>query len=464
MLLTIQTLFSIFTVHGICQEGSGAVSGRVIDTEGNPMAELPVFIAPLIIHKGITIRPNLPYGYFALNRTQTKADGSFSITGITQGPHYFGILSENIDKRLPDNYDDFLKDYLTWDDKGFNPNYISGFTRTNFGFHENDFEPDAKVVSLRINDINFYPRSDFFDEIVFGIDPDIHIKNVEVIVKPRMRIRGRVIFKDGTPLSNTRIRISLKFRYDDHKGNSGSGSGGGGTGVWIDDKGNFVQYLRNMDKTAIYTMSLEYQGLVTPPQQIHLEPDQQIDGLTFTFDSEPIPPKPLPPKMKKKTDEIQPSSTPEKPPLPTSNEVWIVNPANGHAYKRIFCRTREEAIAQASDENAYLVTINDPKEQEWLGAVFGHTFYWIGLSSAKNSDKWKWDNDEPITYENWLPADYFSETLDKNEREYAIITFVDGKWYAVHPESVLVKMTEMAIIEKDGLLSDIKSKSVDKDK
>ena len=30
----------------------------------------------------------------------------------------------------------------------------------------------------------------------------------------------------------------------------------------------------------------------------------------------------------------------------------------------------------------------------------------------------------------------------------AIMTFTDGKWYAVAPKSVLVRMTEMAILEK----------------
>lgn len=460
MLLTILTLFSLFVLQGICQEGTGTVSGRVIDTEGNPMAELPVFIAPLEIVDGDTSSLPLPYSYFEMNRTQTKADGSFTISGITQGPHYFGILSENIDQRLPDNFEELLKDFLTWHDKGFNPDYTDDFMQINFGFQSKDFEPYVKVVSLRINEIDFYPRSDF-SKIAFGIDPHKHIKNVEVIVKPRIHIRGRVLFKDDTPLTNARIRISLRHHYED---DSGRCSGGGGAGIWVDDKGNFVHYLRNREKTVIYTMSLEYQELVTPTQQVRLEPDQRIDGLTFTFDSEPIPPKPLPPKMKKKTDEIQPSSTPEKPPLPMSNEVWIVNPANGHAYKRVFCRTRDEAIAKAKKEKAHLVTINDSKEQKWLGAVFGHTFYWIGLSADRKNGNWKWDNGEPITYEDWLPHDYFSEAPDKNEREYAIITFADGKWYAVHPKSVMVKMTEMAIIEKDGLLSDIKSKSVDKDK
>lgn len=460
MLATMQTLFGFFILQGICQEGTGAISGRVIDTEGNPIAQLPVFIAPIEIHDGETSSLYFPYDYFEMNRTLTKADGGFTLSGISPGPHYFAILSKDIDQRLPDGYEDFLKDYLTWYDKGISPVYIDGFNRTNFGFQTSDFEPDVKVISLRINDIDFYPRNDF-DEVVFGIDPNIHIRNVQVIVQPRMRIRGRVIFKDGTPLSNARIRISLSFQYED---NSGRGSGGGGSGIWTDDKGYFIQYLRNRNKTVIYTISIQYQGLGTSAEEARLEPGQRVDGLTFTFDTDPIPPKPLPPKMKTVKSDIQQSSTPELPPLPVSNEVWIINPMNGHAYKRIHCRTRDEAIAQARKEDAHLVTINDSKEQEWLGAVFGHTFYWIGLSLDSKNGDWKWDNGEPVRFENWLPDDYFSEAYNKNDREYAIITIADGKWYAVHPKSVMVKMTEMGIIEKDGLLPAIKQKPYEKEK
>ena len=34
-------------------------------------------------------------------------------------------------------------------------------------------------------------------------------------------------------------------------------------------------------------------------------------------------------------------------------------------------------------KKAHLVTINDAAEQAWLTAVFGHEFYWIGLSDTK---------------------------------------------------------------------------------
>ena len=80
-------------------------------------------------------------------------------------------------------------------------------------------------------------------------------------------------------------------------------------------------------------------------------------------------------------------------------------------------------LPQATAEKAPLVAINDAEEQAWLEAVFGHQFYWIGLSNTQTEGQWQWDNGEPITYENWVPNDFFSETSDVGGRNYAVMTF-----------------------------------------
>ena len=126
---------------------------------------------------------------------------------------------------------------------------------------------------------------------------------------------------------------------------------------------------------------MEYQALETTAEPVLLEPGDRLDGLTFTFDSEPIAAKPPPHKMG-----FNPPATPPAPKpisIPAFETVWIVNPTNGHAYKRIPCESREDAVAQATEEKAHLVTINDAAEQAWLTAVFGHEFYWIGLSDRE---------------------------------------------------------------------------------
>ena len=55
---------------------------------------------------------------------------------------------------------------------------------------------------------------------------------------------------------------------------------------------------------------------------------------------------------------------------PDAQNVWVINPENGHAYKKIGCRNPNDAIAQASKEDAHLVTINNAVEQNWLSKVF----------------------------------------------------------------------------------------------
>lgn len=429
LLIVVITIFIGFPSYSTAQKQTSTFSGRVIDTEDNPVAELPVFIAPQpdikfksnSIQHLLWIRKNYSDSPLIL----TDLDGRFSITDIPSGSMFFGSHPYNIDKLLSDRFE----------------------------FEQEDFESDVEILSLQIKGITYHSRRRS-NTIPFGLKPGTHIENVLVTVKPRMRIRGRVLFKDRTPVANARFRIS--FFYDTEDGR-GHGSSGGGPKT--DAKGYFVYYLKERNDPAFYTFSVEYMGLIAKSDSILLKPGERLDGLTFTFNSAPIAPKP-PRKQetivkKSNTPPVQEHLSRQKP-----EEVWIVNPANRHAYKRVHCKTRDDAIAQAIKEKAHFVTINDVKEQEWLEKVFGYGFYWIGLSNTKKEGKWQWHNGEPLTYQNWLPNDYFSEAFDVNERNYAVMTFIDGKWYAVSPKSVIAQMTEMAIIEK----ADVKIKQSTKKK
>lgn len=437
-----------FTSYSIDQEDTGTVTGRFVDRHGHPVAMLPIFIAPLeIISNSWASTVYLPNDFLLLRRAQTDEKGQFSITGIPQGSFYFGALPYNIDERLPPDYAKNLENFLSLDYATLHPDYIDIFMSHNFGFGYDDFEPDVEIQSLNVNGITFYPAGDA-GEVVFGMAPGSHIKDVVVTVQPRMRVQGRVVFKDGTPLANALLKIRAKFRREE------GGSGGTAGSPRTDNDGNLVYYWDEKRDTGFYTFSVEYQGLQATAEPVRLEPGDRLAGLTFTFDSEPIAPKPLPPKTKVKPAKSSPKETQETQ-QPESYEVWIVNPANRHAYKRVHCKTRDDAIAQAIKEKAHLVTINDAKEQEWLSAVFGYEFYWIGLSNGENKTGWQWDNGEAITYQNWLPNNYFSETWAANERKHVVTTFADGKWYAVSAKSAIVKMTAFAIIEK----TDIKTKT-----
>ena len=151
--------------------------------------------------------------------------------------------------------------------------------------------------------------------------------------------------------------------------------------------------------------------------------------------------------------------------------MWIINPANGHAYKWIDCEDREDAQAQAAVEEAHLVTITNAPEQIWLEAVFGPGPYWIGLTDVAKEGEWQWDTGEPFAYTNWKTDDeddrFMSEPpaflkflgfkgedrrREEDERDLVIMSDWNwdsgiGKWKtADHP-----KAARMAILEKDGM-------------
>ena len=442
LLITVVSLFIGLDSQSIAQEEeTGTFSGRVIDIEGNPVADLPVMIGPTMAI-GPGMHPAFsPMSYPTTRRARTDADGRFSITGIAARMSYFSALPGNVDALFPKDLETKIAKAIEEED--FAAIYTSGVME----METDDFEPDFEVLSIDIRGITFYPRNDF-SRIAFSVEPGSHVKNVKVIVHPRMRIRGRVLFKDGTPLRNARLRLRFNYTRAD-----GQGHGSSGGKPRTDANGYFLFNLDEKDDTANYTFSVAYQELNATAAPVLLKPGDRLDGLTFTLDSEPIAPKPPPPRMP-----FNPSATlpaPTKPlPVPAFDAVWIVNPANGHAYKKIPCESRDAAVAQATAEKAHLVTINDAEEQAWLSAVFGHEFYWIGLSDAEKEGQWQWDNGEPLTYENWLPDDFFSEASDADERDYAVTTFTDGKWYAVSPKSIFLRMTAMAILEKVDVFDD----------
>ena len=135
---------------------------------------------------------------------------------------------------------------------------------------------------------------------------------------------------------------------------------------------------------------------------------------------------------------------------PWEKDAWAVNPANGHAYKKIRCRSLKDAKDRATDEGAYLVTINDEAEQKWLSGLFGNRLYWIGLSDAEEEGEWRWQNGEPLTYTNWVPKHSFPRsTLSPEEMNNAVMTFINGQWHAVGPGDLLWRSTKRAILEKE---------------
>ena len=406
LLAVITTLLLLPSSHSIAQNTTCSLSGRVVDMEGNPFANIPIVIQPFAIADGrmepafLLKEEFMPETYAPLLISHTDAAGRFSVTGIKPGPIQFVAQPTY----LPD--DELLS---------------------------SDLAPDVDVLSVEIGAITFYPpyeKHPPFGGIAFAIKPGTHIENVEIIAKFRMRIRGRVVFADGTPLAKARIRINVRRRSLDGTG-SGSSSGGSRT----DDAGYFVKYV---DTPGLYIVTVNHQELSTTAEPFLLQEDERKDDVLFTFESEPI-----------STDaplgrvEASTSSAP-------GEEVWMVNPANGHAYKSIRCEGWNDANNQAVTEDAYLVAINDEAEQKWLSEIFGSRAYWIGLTDLAKEGEWGWTNGEPVTYTNWRRP-YEPMDADRGEEDHVFIGHSSiGEWSDVSPENGAWRSVQMAIIERNN--------------
>ena len=405
-LAAIVALSSLASPHTIAQDTTRALSGRVVDVDGNPIAGILVAIQsveisndelwPMYIIENVE---NATAAYAALPKSQTDEAGQFSITDLKAGLIQFLVQPAEPPADRASLFD-------------FTPSAI--------------FAPDAEVLSIQIGATTFYPYNQ--DEpplggITFAIEPGVHLENVEVIVQPRMRIRGQVTFADSTPLANARITISTRRRDFD-----GTGTGGSGGAPWTDDAGYFVKYV---DDPGFYTVAVEFQGLRAISEQFILETGQRYDDLVLTFDSEPVLIEPTP-------DRAEPNRIGQ----------WVLNPINNHSYKRIYCDSWDDAQAKAAIDGAHLVAINDAAEQGWLVRVFSTVPYWIGLTDAANEGEWRWTSGEPATYTNWALHELTS--TDSGDEDYVFMGLSpDAKWHKVGPQSPEWQMTRMAILENE---------------
>lgn len=299
-----------------------------------------------------------------------------------------------------------------------------------------------EIRTVKIEGVSFYiaEQRARYGGLTFAIAPGADVEDVEIIVRPRMRIRGRVLSADGTPLRNTRVGIRIERRNIEGRGR---GSRDGTRDLDVD--GYFVEY---MERPAYYTVSVEYQGQAATSEEILLEEGKRHDKLVLTLDDKP----PLKPDRA-----VARAPNRERFEAAWNRDrqgVWAVNPENRHAYKRIYCESREEARTHAVEQGAHLVAINDASEQEWLLEVFGRENYWIGLTDASKVESPHWDNGEPVTYINWSSSEKAAGGEgtgqdDEASQSYAVLIGLTGKWQEARQGNPLARLTERAILEKE---------------
>lgn len=394
ILVSIVALTLLFSADSIAQEGKSSLSGRVVDTKEKPVTGLALAIKPVEMVEPRDMVPRTPFSDWS--RVVTDKEGRFSFRNIDAGLYQFVMFPESAS--------------------------------------------DYEIISAEIGDLTFYSTAflrnfpTWFGKLTFTIEPGTHLEGVVVNVKPpRMRIRGRVLLKDGTPLANTDIGLTVRRRRrDTHLFilPAGGSAGASGRNVKTDAEGYFVSYYP--DETSEYSVIVKYEGASVKSRWFRLKEGQRYDKLVLVL------------------RDLEAHRVQENNRVKARKAVWVVNPDNDHAYKRIKCDSWEDAKAKAAAENAYLVAINDEAEQKWLEAVYREkTFFWIGLRIPKKEAAWQWDNGEPLTYTNWINAQQ-PESVSVGEGEVPVaMEFFLKRWTAIGPESPFLPMVKHAILEKE---------------
>ena len=393
ILVSIVALTLLFSAGSIAQEGKSTLSGQVVDMDRKPVAGLALAIKPV---KRVEPRDMVPRAPFSdWSRVVTDTEGHFSFQNIDAGLYQFVMFPESA----------------------------------------SDFE----IISAEIGDLTFYSTAflrnfpTWFGKLTFTIEPGTHLEGVVVNVKsPRMRIRGRVLLKDGTPLANTDIGLTVRRRKRDtflFILPSGGSAGSSGRGVRTDAEGYFVSYYP--DEASEYSVIVKHGGASAKSRWFWLKEGERYDELVLVL-------RDLEEHRVRRSNRVK-----------ARLSVWMVNPDNGHAYKRIQCDSWEDAEAKAKSENAYLVAVNDETEQKWLEAVYPEkTFFWIGLRVRKKEAAWQWGNGEHLTYTNWINAQE-PKSVSAGEGEVPIaMEFFSKRWMAIGAESPFLPVIKYAILEK----------------
>ena len=396
--------------HGIAEEEASVLSGRVIDMEGNPISDLTLGIQPIDMIDGEMWQMPTP-----MRQSRTHSTGSFRINGIVPG-HAKLVVVPKTGTVEPDteirSIDIGGLSFLPIDSPSFQ---ISHEQRLRF---VTTFEVEPKKVST-VGGIPLYIKS--------GVD----IKDLTVTVRPRMRIRCRVLLSDGTPLADAAVKFDLRCQSldDVFTGNSSRNP------TYTDSDGYFVMYV---NLPMFCTAFVDYQGDVATSETFKIGEGQRQHDLVFRLSKASIPPvldTPIPLQ-----GDVQ--VPPPVPQIPNPIGAWVVNPTNGHAYKKIQCKNWENASAMAIAEGAHLVSINNEPEQEWLVEIFGRDPFLIGLTRLENQTEWQWTSGESVTYTNWV--------LQEPATDPAALVFVDminGKWHIGTPE--ILQRIGIALLEKE---------------
>lgn len=388
------SLFLAYTSNIHAQNNLSSLSGRVIDKDGKPIPDLKLAVKPVEISRGYEMGLLAPVSSWST--AVTDKEGHFTITDIMPVTSRLVVY----------------------------PEHGSGYG----------------ISSLKFGDITIFSTAfrrnspTWFGKPRIAIAPGERLKNVVVkVIKQPRRISGRVLLEDGTPLRNTEIYLTIKRRRinrDLFIFPSGGGGGASSRGVTTDSEGYFLSY--SIDDDPEGSVVVKYEGITAKTKWFKVKKGQSIENLVLRL-------KGLEEHRINQTERVR-----------ARRAMWIGNPNNHHAYKKIECKSWEDAKAKAEEENAYLVAINDAAEQKWIESTFNERrFYWIGLHPPIKGSDWKWMSGEPLTYTNWGASGKPDNQLDSNKEIPIALIFSTKKWMAIDPTNPIKQIVKHAILEKD---------------
>lgn len=349
------------------QEGN-TVSGRLIDTLGNPISDVQLSLRPYKeqVSRTKTFTPGNTH------QIRTDSRGRFAFTNI----HH-----KSID--------------------------INIHNTSKIGFEIN-------VLSYEFGEITLYPfRGWVGSTVIFALDTGVKMENIVITadIRKRPKIRTRVFYADGTPVANSEVYMHFETKSL-FKNTKGIGRGPTTT----DADGYFVEY-RSTDYPPEYyiTLAIEHQGLYGKATPFIL-----IDDVDIVLKLNGNPGSEMKPIIGYSERESALQALLKPPPM------WVANKANGHAYKITKAQTIKDAMKQAEVEGAYLLSINDRAEEVWLSYIYGTNRIWIGLSDAEEEGKWKWHSGEPLDYKNW--RQYQPDKGNTEDKDYVMTGYFDWGW------------------------------------